>query len=184
MESLTSEKYVSLKKIEVTHESLQSTEEANQDLNPIESSVIMNKDMRCPMLELKTKEGLKIMIYSGCITCLNVECVVNAANDQLMHGGGVAAVIDAAGYQFDQESRDYVQKNEPIPVGRCCVTSAGKLHYKCVIHTLGPKWGDCRDKSQCLKLLQDSVNVTFEEADYHKMRSIAIPAISSGKFYL
>lgn len=119
--------------------------------------------MRCPMLELKTKEGLKIKIYSGSITRVDVDCIVNAANENLMHGGGVAAAISyAAGYQFDQESRDYVQKNGPIPVGRCCVTSAGKIPYKCVIHTVGPKWGDYGDKNQCLKLLRDSVKVTFE----------------------
>lgn len=137
------------------------------------------------MLELKTKEDLMIKIYAGSIARLDVDCIVNAANENLMHGGGVAAAIsEAAGYQFDQESRDYAQKFGPIPVGCCRVTSAGKLPYKCVIHTVGPKWGDYRDKSQCLKLLQDSVKVTYEEADFQKMRSIAIPAISSGKFYL
>lgn len=181
---VSSRKSRTFAKTEVTQEDLQSTEEANQDLKPIESSVIMNRSMRCPMLELKTKEGLKIKIYSGSITRLNVECIVNAANDQLMHGGGVAAAIsEAAGYEFDLESRDFVQKHGLIPVGRCCVTSAGKLPYKCVIHTVGPKWGDYRDKSQCLQLLQDSVRVTFEEADNQKLRSIAIPAISSGKFF-
>lgn len=50
-----------------------------------------------------------------------------------------AAIADAAGYGFDQESRDYVQKHGPIAVGTCCVTSAGKLPYKCVIHTVGPR---------------------------------------------
>lgn len=50
-------------------------------MNLIESFVIMNKDMRCLMLELKMKEGLKIMIYLGSIICLNVECVVNVVND-------------------------------------------------------------------------------------------------------
>lgn len=171
---------------DVKHQHLQSTEEANQDMKPIETSVnSINQSVRCPRLELKTKEGLKIQIYAGSITRLDVDCIVNAANENLMHGGGVAAAIsDAAGYQFDQESKKYVEDNGSIPVGTCCVTSAGKLPYKCVIHTVGPRWGDYRDKSQCLQLLQDSVRVTFEEADYQKMRSIAIPAISSGKFFI
>uniref|UniRef100_K1PXH2 Uncharacterized protein n=1 Tax=Magallana gigas TaxID=29159 RepID=K1PXH2_MAGGI len=69
----------------------------------------------------------------------DVDCIVCASNEHLMHGGGVAAAIsEAAGYQFDLASRDYVQKNGPIPVGRCCVTHAGKLPYKCVIHAIGP----------------------------------------------
>lgn len=144
-------------------------------------SVSMNQSMRSHKVELTTKEGLRIKIYTGSITRLDVDCIVNAANKILMHGGGVAATIsDAAGYQFDRESKKYVEDNGSIPVGTCCVTSAGKLPYKCVIHTVGPRWGDYRDKSVCLQLLQDSVRVTFEEADYQKMRSIAIPAIGSG----
>lgn len=156
----------------------------NQDSKSNEITVSMNQNMRSPKVELKTKEGLIIKIYAGSITRLNVDCIVNAANENLWHGGGVAAAIsDAAGYQFDQESKKYVEDNGSIPVGTCCVTSAGKLPYKCVIHTVGPRWGDYRDKSQCLQLLQDSVKVTFEEADNQKLRSIAIPAISSGKFF-
>lgn len=103
---------------------------------------------------MQTKEGSKIKIYAGSITRLDVDCIVNAANENL------------------------------FPAGKCCVTSAGNLPYRCVIHTVGPRWGDYRDKSQCLQLLQDSVNVTFEEADNQKMRSIAIPAISHGKFFV
>lgn len=135
-------------------------------------------------LEVKTKEGLKIKIYAGSIIRLNVDCIVNAANDRLMHGGGVAAAIsEAAGYQFDIESRKYVEDNGPISVGKCCVTSAGNLPCKLVIHTVGPRWDDYRDKNRCLQLLFDSVEVTFIEADKMGMSSIAIPAISSGKSF-
>lgn len=135
-------------------------------------------------LEVKTKEGLKIKIYAGSIIRLNVDCIVNAANDRLMHGGGVAAAISqAAGYEFDLESRKYVEDNGPIPVGKCCVTSAGNLPCKLVIHTVGPRWDDYRDKNRCLKLLYDSVEVTFKEADKRGMSSIAIPAISSGRSF-
>lgn len=143
-----------------------------------------NTTQRLKELEVKTKEGLKIKIYTGSIVRLNVDCIVNAANDQLMHGGGVAAAIaDAAGYQFGQESRDYVQKHGPILVGTCCVTSAGNLPCKLVIHTVGPRWDDYRDKNRCLQLLYDSVEVTFIEADIKGMSSIAIPAISSGRSF-
>lgn len=180
---VSSRKRRTFAKTEVTQENLHSTDEENQNLKPIESSVIINQRMRCPMLELKTKEGLKIKIYAGSITRVDVDCIVNAANENLMHGGGVAAAIsEAAGYQFDQESRDYVQKHGPIPVGTCCVTSAGKLPYKCVIHTVGPRWSDYNDKNQCLQDLQESVEVTFREANKMGMKSIAIPAISSGRF--
>ena len=133
-------------------------------------------------LEIKTSVGLLIKVYTGSITKLNVDCIVNAANENLMHGGGVAAAIsDAAGYQFDQESAQYIANNGPIPVGSCCVTSAGKLSYKCVIHTVGPRWSDYRDSNVCLELLKKSVEVTFKTADMEGMNSVAIPAISFGK---
>lgn len=149
----------------------------------LRSSVNLNKGTRIQALEVKTKKGLMIKIYAGSILRLDVDCIVSASNENLMHGGGVAAAIsDAAGYQFDQESRDYVQKYGPIPVGRCCVTSAGKLPFKCVIHTVGPRWGDYRDKSRCLLELQNCVELAMREADDRRMKSIAIPAISSGKF--
>ena len=134
-------------------------------------------------LELKTAEGFIIKIYTGSITRLNVDCIVNAANENLMHGGGVAAAIsEAAGYQFDQESAQYIADNGPVPVGSCCVTSAGKLPYKCVIHTVGPRWSGYRDSNVCLELLQKSVEVSFKTADMEGMNSVAIPAISSGRY--
>ena len=133
-------------------------------------------------LEIKTAEGLLIKVYTGSITKLNVDCIVNAANENLMHGGGVAAAIsEAAGYKFDQESAQYIAANGPVPVGNCCVTSAGKLPYKCVIHTVGPRWSDYRDSNVCLELLKKSVEVSFKSADVEGMNSVAIPAISSGE---
>lgn len=138
--------------------------------------------MYTKMLEVKTKEDLRVKIYGGRILCVAVDCIVNASNEYLMHGGGVAAAIsEAAGYEFDRESREFVKKNGPISVGTCCVTSAGKLPYKCVIHTVGPRWSDYKDKNKCLQLLQNSVEATFIEADKYGMKSIAIPSISSGK---
>ncbi|XP_061162262.1 uncharacterized protein LOC133171516 [Saccostrea echinata] len=138
---------------------------------------------RLTKVEMKTPEGLEIKIYQESIVHLNVDCIVNAANENLWHGGGVAAAIsDAAGNAFDDESKGYIVKHGPIPVGSCAVTSAGKLPYKYVIHTVGPRWSNYSDKDRCLHDLCESVEVTFREADKLGMRSIALPAISSGIF--
>ncbi|XP_062611923.1 uncharacterized protein LOC134273729 [Saccostrea cucullata] len=130
-------------------------------------------------------KGLSVKIYTESIMRAKVECIVNSANENLMHGGGVASAIsEAAGYEFDQESSDYVKKNGPLAVGKCCVTTAGKLPYKCVIHTVGPRWHDYQsdEKALCLAGLQEAVEVSFREADKLAMKSIALPAISSGIF--
>lgn len=169
---------------EEENQNLLLPESSIQNTNSNEMSVSMNQSMRSHKVELKTIEGLRIKVYAGSITRLDVDCIANAANENLMHEDGVAAAIsDAAGYQFDRESRDYVQKHGRIPVGTCCVTSAGNLPSKLVIHTVGPRWDDYRDKNRCLQLLFDSVEVTFIEADKIGMSSIAIPAISSGRSF-
>lgn len=132
-----------------------------------------------------TSEGIIVKVYVGNILKLDVECIVNAANESLSHGGGVAAVIStAAGYQFDQESDDYVRLHGTIPVGSCCSTSAGNLHYKKVIHTVGPRWASYKydEKNQCAKDLRKSIVCCFEEAEIFKLKSIALPSISAGIF--
>lgn len=108
--------------------------------------------MRFYKVELKIKEGLIIQIYVGSIIRLDVDCIVNVANEYFMYGGGVVVVIlEVVGYEFDQESKDYVQKYGFIVVGRCCVIFVGKLFYKCVIYIVGLRWSDYNDKNQCLQ---------------------------------
>ena len=148
-------------------------------------TVDFNKSLSGPVKsEFKTTEGLKVKVYTGSILKLNVDCIVNAANGSLAHGGGVAYVISrAAGYEFDRESRDYIQKNGTIKVGDCCITSAGDLPYKNVIHTVGPRWSD-HGKDQCLALLRKSVAACFYMADQHDLRTIALPSISAGEIFV
>ncbi|KAK3105060.1 hypothetical protein FSP39_016460 [Pinctada imbricata] len=147
------------------------------------SKIQQSTDSNVNSVDFHTREGILVKVYSASITRLSVDCIVNAANENLMHGGGVAYAISiAAGYEFDRESRDYVRKNGQIPVGHCCTTGAGNLSYKCVIHTVGPRWSDYYDKKQCEKDLQEAVEVTFKEAVIQGCESIAVPAISSGIF--
>lgn len=58
--------------------------------------------MRFRKVELKIKEGLIILIYVGSIIRLEVDCIVNVVNENLMYGGGVVVVIlEVVGYEFD-----------------------------------------------------------------------------------
>ena len=142
------------------------------------------KTSKSSVFEMKTAKGLLIKIYVGSIIQVNVDSIVSASNERLMHIRGVAAAISkAAGKQFDQETAQYIAANGPVPVGSCCVTSAGNLPYKCVIHTVGPRWSDYRDSNVCLELLQSAVTNTFLTADNLEMTSVAIPAISAGWYH-
>ncbi|KAL5021578.1 hypothetical protein ScPMuIL_000733 [Solemya velum] len=126
---------------------------------------------------------LTVYVYCDNILELPVDCIVNAANENLQHGGGVAWVIaKAAGPDFDKESFDYVRDHGNLPVGTSCATGAGCLHYKCVIHTVGPRWDDYVNKKKCLDDLHMACVSSLLEAEKQKMMSIAFPAISAGVF--
>ena len=129
----------------------------------------------------RTKEGLCIKVYEESILKVQVEGIVNASNENLAHGGGVAYIISrAAGYEFDRESREYITKHGPIQTGQCCVTSAGDLHYKCVIHCVGPRWMNYQDKDQCEVVLRDAIVNVLHAANRRNITSVGIPSISSG----
>ncbi len=70
------------------------------------------------------------------------DAIINAANTGLSHGGGVAAAITkAAGPALDDDGNRIVRERGRIPVGEAVVTTAGKLHFKGVIHAVGAKSG-------------------------------------------
>ncbi|CAG2193648.1 unnamed protein product [Mytilus edulis] len=115
---------------------------------------------RDPVVEIDFSRGIIVKVYIGNILSLDVDCIINDANENLNHGDGVAYVIAAAaGYDFEKESDDYIQQNGPINEGSCCTTSAGKLKYKSVIHTVGPKWHTYNDKRECCRILKSLLNV-------------------------
>ena len=136
--------------------------------------------------EYKTQEGIKVFVYVANILRLPVDCIVNAANATLQHGGGIAAVIErAAGYDLTREGDRHTKANGPVPVGMAFTTTAGNLPYDCVIHAVGPRWGDYRPHTlqnvkQCESLLQNAILSSFKEAEMRNLKTIALPAISSG----
>ncbi|XP_060560197.1 uncharacterized protein LOC132720172 [Ruditapes philippinarum] len=129
-----------------------------------------------------------VKVYRGDILNLTVDCIVNAANKHLSHGAGVAAVIArTAGYSLTKEGDDYIAQHGDIPVGHAIATTAGNLHYKCVINTVGPNWYDygrhSRDDVQrCKDDLFNAIYNCFTIAEGMELRSIAFPAISSDLF--
>lgn len=79
------------------------------------------------------------MVAKGDITREFVDCIVNAANEHLAHGAGVAGAISSkGGLRIQRESDEYVEKYGPVPTGQVCVTGAGKLPCLHVIHAVGP----------------------------------------------
>lgn len=108
-----------------------------------------------------------------------VDAIVNAANGNLAHGGGVAAVISrAAGPALDAESRAYVKRRGPVPTGEAAVTTAGDLPFKGVIHTVGPWWGQGDEEAMLTAAIANALLRAHERG----WTSVAFPAVSSGIF--
>jgi len=121
--------------------------------------------------------GVAIECVLGDITRqLDLDAIVNAANSQLLPGGGVAGAIHrAAGPGLVAESRPL----GPIRPGQAVITGGHDLPNRYVIHCLGPVYG--RDTPSDI-LLADCYRNALRLADERGVASIGFPAISTGVF--
>ena len=124
-------------------------------------------------------KNVKIEIVQGDITQEDVDAIVNAANSNLKHGGGVAgAIVRRGGYEIQKESDEIIAKMGPIPTGEAVVTGGGKLKAKYVIHTVGPVWRGGRHNED--ELLFKAVYNALLRAHELGVESVSMPAISTG----
>lgn len=117
----------------------------------------------------------ELVVVRGDITEERVDAIVNAANSQLAHGGGVAGALVRKGGRIIQEESDLLA---PVPVGGAVVTSAGALPCKWVIHAVGPVWGEGDEEQK----LRSAVRQALLRAEELKAEIVALPAISTGIF--
>ncbi len=123
--------------------------------------------------------GQSLQIVQGDITVDEVDAIVNAANEYLQHGGGVAWAILRRGGDVIQEESDKWDKNHGhVLHAQPAWTSGGDLPAKYIIHAVGPVWGDGDEDAK----LADAVTGSLRVADELKCESISMPAISTGIF--
>lgn len=126
-------------------------------------------------------KNVNIVVVRNDITSEQVDSIVNAANEHLAHGGGVAGAISSrGGPEVQRESSDYVRKHGIVYTGQVAVTGPGRLSCKFIIHAVGPVWSNGRSGED--KDLESAVFNSFKKANELKCRNISIPAISSGIF--
>lgn len=116
---------------------------------------------------------MKVKIYTGDITEADTDAIVNAANDHLWMGSGVAGAIKRKGGQIVE---DEAVAQGPIEPGEAVATTAGDLPHTYVIHAAG--MGQNLKTSE--DLVYDATLSSLELAEELGLASIAFPAIGTG----
>ena len=121
----------------------------------------------------------RIEILRGDITTLEVVAIVNAANSNLMGGGGVdGAIHHAAGPKLMEECLKIKERQDGCPPGEAVITSGANLKARFVIHAVGPIWegGNANEK----QVLADAYRNSLALAVNNSIETIAFPNISTG----
>ena len=140
--------------------------------------------LRHDRLSFKTAEGLKVRVYQADITKEKVGAIVNAANEALVHGGGVASAIEkAAGSLMTSECKLYIAKNGMLYPSEVIWTTAGNLLCSYVLHAVGPRWDEYKNKEECYETLKTTFLKCLEVAEKKLyVAGISMPLISSGTY--
>jgi O-acetyl-ADP-ribose deacetylase (regulator of RNase III) len=121
----------------------------------------------------KNLSGVTIKVVQGDITDQETDAIVNAANDELWMGAGVAGAIKRKG---GNEIEDEAIRKGPIPIGEAVVTKAGRLKAKYVIHAavMG------QDLTTNEEYIKNATLNSLKRAEELKIKSIAFPAFGTG----
>jgi O-acetyl-ADP-ribose deacetylase len=115
----------------------------------------------------------KIVIQQGDLTEMDTDAIVNAANNDLILGAGVAGAIRRKGGDEIQRECDAIGS---IPVGYAAITSGGKLKARFVIHAASMQLGGKTNAEP----LRNSTAHSLKIANEHGLKTIAFPAVGTG----
>jgi len=115
----------------------------------------------------------RIILIKGDLTEMDTDAIVNAANNDLQHGGGVAGAIRHKGGDIIQKESDEIGS---IPVGGAAITSGGNLKSRYVIHAASMQLGG----RTAPHALRSSIAHSLRIAEQKSLKTIAFPAVGTG----
>jgi putative ATPase len=128
---------------------------------------------------LQMAYGKRMELVKGDLTEEQVDVIVNAANQWLQHGAGVAgAIIQKGGSVIQKESNEWIARYGFITRDKPAYTNAGKLPCRYVIHAVGPVWGEGEEEEKLYRAIRGALNLAVEL----KAQTLSIPPISTGIF--
>lgn len=122
----------------------------------------------------------KVNVMLGDLTEFHVDVIVNAANENLNHGGGIAgAISQKGGPSIQEDCVRYINSHGLLSIGEAVLLKAvGTLPCKAIVHAVGPRWrnGQVNEEALLLKAVRESLKAA------KNYKSVGLPAISSGIF--
>lgn len=132
--------------------------------------------------EKRYPSGQKITLIKGDLTTQPVDAIVNAANENLQHGGGLAGVIVQRGGRVIQDESDAWRRQFGLVThDRPAVTGAGGLPAQKIIHAVAPIWSKTDPVGDYDKL-RTAYQSALETADALELRSVAFASLGTGIF--
>ena len=118
-----------------------------------------------------------IEIVKDNLTEMNVDAIVNAANNKLLRGSGLCgAIFQKAGFELDKECNEIGS----CDTGNAVITKGYELKAKYVIHTVAPRWYMITSEEEKIKQFRNCYKNIFRVAMENNIKTIAIPCIGTG----
>jgi O-acetyl-ADP-ribose deacetylase len=173
-----------LKKLETELQFSQKINKVNVNGLEIIRNSLKEKKMKMIMRQTEFEyRNVKLIIWQNNLVEEYIEAIVNPTDSELKHERGASKVIaQAAGEEFKTDWVNFLKYYGEILTGKSMITRAGgTLCWDKVIHTVGPRYQNKADNSTEEKQLKASVRSILEVMTSNSLKTISIPAISTGR---
>ena len=124
---------------------------------------------------------IKVDICKGDLVFEQTEAIVNAANEDLKHIGGLAkAIAEGGGPNIQKESNEYIATHKKVPSGKAVCLGSGDLPCKKLIHAVSPRWEGGNSSEE--QTLYFTVFESLKVASTEQVTSVAFPALGTGVY--